>query len=342
MSRRSLLGFLFLNVVVTFATVFLIIRVYTSLAPQGTPKAAVPPLVMMITTTPDPRGIEKQFVIVTATPGSGAAVSFGAATPDALSTGEATTTSFNIDTVPTLDPALLPPSLGTADPTIIAQNGTLGTADGQSANGCQSYTIKQGDTAGAIATVFGITLNDLMRANKLADADLPRLQIGQVLTIPVNGCGLATEEPTATITPTKLVLPTPVPSATLAPTAAQAQVDVLQVISAGDITAEGVELRNISGGVIQMKGWTLTNAAGQKFTFPDYRMFPGGRVTVYTKAGTNTPIVLYWGQSRAAWGADGEQVTVADEKGEIQATYTIGSGTSSGDSGAVPTPTTSS
>jgi len=341
MSRRSLLGFLFLNIIVTFATVFLIIKVYTSLAPQSTPKAAVPPLVMMITNTPDPRGAEKVFVIVTATPGSSFDASNAATTPDAANTGEATQ-SVNTDNIPTLDPALLPPSLGTVDATALALNGTSSAA---SANGCQSYTIKQGDTAGAIATVFGISVNDLMRANKLSDADLPRLQIGQVLTIPVNGCGLSTEAPTETITPTKLVLPTPVPSATLAPTASQAQVDVTQVISPGDITAEGIELRNISGGVIQMKGWTLTNSTGQKFTFPDYRMFPGGRVTIYTKAGTNTPIVLYWGQSRAAWGADGEQVTVSDSKGEIQATYPVGSGNATpavGGGGSVPTPTSNS
>src|SRR5258706_1325515 len=344
MSRRSLLGFLFLNVIVTFATVFLIIKVYTSIAPQGTPKAAVPPLVMMITNTPAPRGAEKVFVVVTATLVSSTDINSGAATPEAASTGQATA-SVNIDNIPTLDPALLPPSLGTVDANALALNGTPGSASADSGNGCQSYTIKKGDTAGAIATVFGISLNDLMRANKLTETDLARLQIGQVLTIPLNGCGLSTEEPTATITPTRLVLPTPVPSATLAPTASQAQVDVTQVISPGDITAEGIELRNISGGVIQMKGWTVANNSGQKFTFPDYRMFPGGRVTMYTKAGTNTPIVLYWGQSRAAWGADGEQVTVADNKGEIQATYPVGSGNVTpavSGGGSVPTPTAGS
>src|ERR1041385_1695574 len=239
MGRRSLLGFLILNVIVTFATVFLIIKVYTSLAPQGTPKAAVPPLVMIITNTPDPRGAEKVFVVVAATPGSSTDINVSGGTPDEASTSEATSAT-NDNTVPTVDPALLPPSLGTPDASALAANGTPGSAN--SGNGCQSYTIKQGDTAGAIATVFGISVNDLMRANKLTDADLPRLQIGQVLTIPLNGCGLSTEEPTETITPTRLVLPTPIPSATLAPTASQAQVDVTQVISPGDITAEGIEI----------------------------------------------------------------------------------------------------
>src|SRR5262244_3225701 len=82
MGRRSLLGFLFLNIIVTFATVFLIIKVYTSLAPQGTPKAAVPPLVMIITSTPDPRGAEKVFVVVTATPGAAVEPNTDLGTPD--------------------------------------------------------------------------------------------------------------------------------------------------------------------------------------------------------------------------------------------------------------------
>src|SRR5690348_7487611 len=151
MSRRSLLGFLFLNIIVTFATVFLIIKVYTSLAPQGTPKAAVPPLVMIITSTPDPRGAEKVFVVVTATPGPGGGPNPDQGTSEAAST-EAATSNVNNDTIPTLDPSLLPPSLGTVDANALALNGTAGSPG----NGCQAYTIKQGDTAGGIATVFGV------------------------------------------------------------------------------------------------------------------------------------------------------------------------------------------
>src|SRR5258708_40085281 len=112
-----------------------------------------------------------------------------------------------------------------------------------------------------------------MGGKKWAETVRGRLQGGEVLTMPDTGWGLPTEEPTATITPTRLVLPTPVPSATLAPTASQAQVDVTQVISPGDITAEGIELRNISGGVIHMEGGNVCKNSGEKFIFPDYRMF---------------------------------------------------------------------
>src|SRR5258708_33731132 len=166
MSRRSLLGFLFLNVIVTFATVFLIIKVYTSIAPQGTPKAAVPPLVMMITNTPDPRGAEKVFVVVTATLGSSTDINSGAATPEAASTGQATA-SVNIDNIPALDPALLPPSLGTVDANALALNGTPGSASADSGHSCQSYTIKKVDTAGAVLPGVRRSVNGQWRHDKM-------------------------------------------------------------------------------------------------------------------------------------------------------------------------------
>jgi len=44
------------------------------------------------------------------------------------------------------------------------------------------YTVRSGDTLGAIATRFGVTVNAIMRANNLNDAN--RLSIGQTLIIP--------------------------------------------------------------------------------------------------------------------------------------------------------------
>jgi LysM repeat protein len=351
MSRRSLLGFLILNVFVTFATVLVIVKVYSGIAPQATPRPAAPPLVVLITNTPDPRGTQVVYVVVTATLQPGAQIPNPNGASASGGTDEATDSSNPLGVVPTLDPALLPSSLDNGNNDSTA-NGTPGVDSGvvtgtvSPGSNCQTYTIKQGDTAGKIATVFNIALDDLMRANKLKDADLPRLQIGQVLIVPLNGCGLATDEPTATITPTKVILPTTPPTATLAPTAAQSQVQISQVISPGDITSEGVELHNVSGGVIQMKDWTLHDSKGTTFTFPDYRMFPGGRVTIYTRTGTNTPIVLYWGQSKAIWGDPSEQVTVADAKGAVQVTYPLSGGDNSGslpsgNGNNVPTPTSS-
>jgi LysM repeat protein len=232
-----------------------------------------------------------------------------------------------LGTVPTLDPSLLPLSLGTLPGSVTEMAITPGgptltpAASATDKSGCPTYTLKQGDIAGSIATNFGVSLADLMRANQLTEADLTRLQIGQVLIIPVNGCGLATEEPSPT--PTRFVVPTLPPTVTAMPTASKSLLEIVQVISPGDITAEGVELHNVSGGVIQMQGWKLIDTSGLTFTFPEYRMFPGGHVTIYTRAGTNTPIVLYWGQSRAVWGEPGQEVQIIDAQGTVQASRPV-------------------
>src|SRR5579859_948345 len=119
MSRRALLGFLFLNVLVTFATVFVVIKVYSGLAPEGTPRPTAPPLVVLITSTPDPRGTQIAYIVVTATPQSGVpSASDQSGTPSDNSVhgtpvaataapGQGSAGGDN-SPIPTLDPSLLP------------------------------------------------------------------------------------------------------------------------------------------------------------------------------------------------------------------------------------------
>lgn len=45
-----------------------------------------------------------------------------------------------------------------------------------------TYTVKPGDTLSGIADLFGVTVDDIVRANNIADPNA--LQVGQVLTIP--------------------------------------------------------------------------------------------------------------------------------------------------------------
>jgi hypothetical protein len=59
-----------------------------------------------------------------------------------------------------------------------------------------TYTVKAGDTLSGIAALFGVTVDDIVRANNIADPN--RLSEGQVLTIPVRPSGTSTS---ATATP---------------------------------------------------------------------------------------------------------------------------------------------
>lgn len=302
MTRRSLPLFLILNALVTFGVVALFNAVVSSQPSQPTARAA--PLVVVVTATLDPsQPPPVTVVVVTATGQAGSA-------PSTANLG-----------VPTLDPSLLPPPVATQPGGEVAAantpDGAVPGAVGTDANGCPTYTLQAGDFPGKIANQFGVSLGDLLRANNLTEADATRLQIGQVLVIPAAGCALIPTE-TPTLTPTRVVLPTQPATVTLAPTAADAELEIVQIINAGDVTSEGVEIRNSTSDVINIEGWTLTDGKDNTFTFPNFQMFGGRRVIVYTRAGGNTPVALFWGLSRAVWTDPGGKLTIRDADGEVK------------------------
>jgi len=315
MRRQSLLGFVALNLVVTVVVAVGIMYGYTRLFPPPTP-VQQQPFVVVITATP---GTVTPFVVVvTATPGPA-----GGSSIAELPTGEGAST-LN----PSLSGTLSNAQGGAGTPADQGESTvtTSGTPSGTQtdANGCPLYTVKKGDVPGGFASNFGVSLADLYQANHLRIN--PILQIGQVLVIPISGCGLSTDTPTAT--PTSPDSPTPPPTSTPASAAAQPQgsVTITQVFSPGNITEEGVEVHNTSStDTIDLTNWTLSDDRGDTFTFPTYRLFPNGSVLVNTRAGVNTPRVLFWGRSTPLWGTAGTAIKLSDATGALQANFTTGS-----------------
>lgn len=70
-----------------------------------------------------------------------------------------------------------------ASQTGTASRTTTATASG-TANGSKTYTVKSGDTCGAIAEANGVTLAALLAANNLTEAACTTLAVGQQLKIP--------------------------------------------------------------------------------------------------------------------------------------------------------------
>lgn len=66
------------------------------------------------------------------------------------------------------------------------------------------YVVKAGDTLGALSKSLGVSMDDLLAANKMSDAS--KLGIGQMLIVPVNGIGA---QPA---TAPQAAAPTPVPA----------------------------------------------------------------------------------------------------------------------------------
>jgi LysM repeat protein len=60
----------------------------------------------------------------------------------------------------------------------------------------RTYTVREGDTFGSIAAKFGITVDELMRANP--DLNPNAIPIGQVLVIPAPSAGAETPQPSPT------------------------------------------------------------------------------------------------------------------------------------------------
>ncbi|MBZ0300421.1 MAG: lamin tail domain-containing protein, partial [Anaerolineae bacterium] len=228
----------------------------------------------------------------------------------------------------------------TIDPTLLDADSALQATATALPPNCILHTLADGEFPSLIAEEYGASLPDMLEINGLNDDNSRFLQIGDVLIVPLEGCSLtrvqvaavtgADEEATAEVSgeateeTTAEAQVTVAPTITLPPTAVNAQVQIVRVLGAGDITAEGVEIRN-TGGVVDLTGWTLDDGQGMVFTFPEQRLFTNGLVTIFTRRGTNTPISLYWGRSQAVWRASGGGVvTLTDADGDVQATLRLG------------------
>lgn len=291
---------------------------------------------------PPPRAAEVQVVtvpvLVTATrdPNATEAVRVVTATPLPGSVGVLPTGILETADAPTRDAPTL-------DPEILGADAALQQTVTALPDNCILHTVGEGDTPFGIAETYGADGFAIMEVNGLTEETATQIQIGDVLIVPLEGCPLtaadvaaqsaetdeeaaaettveATEEATESAEATRT--PTVVPTITLPPTAANAQVEIVRVISAGDITAEGVEIRNL-GGVVDLTGWTLRDSQGNEFVFPEQRLFTNGLVTVYSRVGQNTPIALYWGRSEAVWGDPDDTITLLNGSDAVQSTLRL-------------------
>jgi LysM repeat protein len=175
-----------------------------------------------------------------------------------------------------------------------------------------TYTVKAGDTLGAIAVELGVPVENLMAANGLSNPDT--LSAGQVLIVPS-----LEEQAAATLSPVEQVLARPTASPSPVPEAPQ--VMIRGAYARGDLENEFVYLENL-GGVAAMEGWVLEDGEGDVFTFPAFTLYNGGGVNVYTRSGSDSVINLYWGMDHALWKA-GVTLTLRDRSGTVHATFQL-------------------
>jgi len=191
------------------------------------------------------------------------------------------------------------------------------------------YTVRSGDTLGAIAQTYNIPIGDLMAVNGLTDPNV--LQVGQTLIIPtvapltptaVPPAQAPSETPSAeTVAPPEADaggLPTPLP--TLTPSGPPL-IEIGQVLGSDNLAAEVVIVRN-RGGAISLDRWTLSDTEGNIYVFPALTLFADTEVRIHTAEGTPTPSDLYWGRTSAAWDG-GELLTLRDAADNVVDTYIV-------------------
>lgn len=180
------------------------------------------------------------------------------------------------------------------------------------------HTVQAGDTLGAIAQAYGVSVEELIAANDLVNPDA--LAVGQTLVVPVGDLYAPTAAPPAESPLDPTVLPLPTLLSALTPSGPPL-VEIGQVLGSGDLAAEVVIARN-RGGVVSLEGWTLADAQGNTFTFPSLVLFTGAEVRVRSTVGSSTPKDLYWGRANPAWNG-GELITLRDAAGDVVDTYIV-------------------
>ncbi len=317
MSRRVLVGFILVNVIVSLAVALVVIQFDRAHRPPPEPVEG-PTQIVILTATPIPGQLlqpaEYQSTIdalqLTSTALAQSSDRVLVVTATAAQPGVPVP---SVTAVATINPALLP-----AVPTDLPPGLPSPTPRD---DGCLRHVVEPGDTIYGIAEQYGVFPGDILTVNDM-DVDA-LLRVGDVLIIPVEGCvALSTPTPTASPTNTPFALTRTAAPAMPAATAVNAEVVIANVANWGNVNDEVVEIRNL-GNVVNLQGWTLSNERGDVFRFPEFRMQPNSRVLIFSRQGPNTPAALYWGRETPAW-QEGETVTLADSSGQVQSTFQVG------------------
>ncbi len=182
------------------------------------------------------------------------------------------------------------------------------------------HIVAAGDTLGTISTIYGVTLEDIMAANGLNNANI--ISVGQELTIPSEDEAEEVVVEEATAVPAENVLPTPIATEVVVE-GGDVIVEITAVIGVGQLEDEAVQIRNRGNDSVALLGWKLADSTNRVYIFGQATLFGGGTdVLVHTMQGVNGPTDFYWGLSEATW-QPGETVTLLDAEDSIVATYVI-------------------
>lgn len=179
------------------------------------------------------------------------------------------------------------------------------------------HIVAPGDTLGQISTIYGVTVDDILRANGRTDPNI--ISVGEEIIIPIGG--YVEPEPTPTPTQEAQFAPTPIPTEPLA--SGEVIIEIREVIGVDDLPNEAVSIINKGSGAIALQNWKVVDQQGFEYVFSEVTLFgDGAGILLHTETGVSTPLELYWGLENAVWSPN-ETVSLLDSEGTVRATYVI-------------------
>ncbi|NLT42427.1 MAG: LysM peptidoglycan-binding domain-containing protein [Anaerolineae bacterium] len=176
-----------------------------------------------------------------------------------------------------------------------------------------TYVVKSGDSLGSVAARFGVTLDALLDANGIDNANY--IVVGQALVIPSGG--------TAPV-PTHTPRPGPTLAAVSTPGSGESPIAIEAVMDPGEPALEHVRLVNRGTQGIALDGWVLEDEDGHAFVFPNLFLWRNGTVNVHTTSGNDSATDLYWGLTEAVWDRSDETIRLLNPTGEVMAEAQLG------------------
>ncbi|MFF7656700.1 lamin tail domain-containing protein [Streptomyces sp. NPDC007983] len=84
------------------------------------------------------------------------------------------------------------------------------------------------------------------------------------------------------------------------------------------LNGEYVQIKNSTSSAVQLKGYTLRDATGYKYTFPSYRINAGKTVKVHTGRGSQSAGHVYWGRGAYVWNNGKDTATLRTASGTFR------------------------
>lgn len=99
-------------------------------------------------------------------------------------------------------------------------------------------------------------------------------------------------------------------------------INIRTIVGAGNLEVEYVEIINQGENPANLTTWQLIDEGNNAFTFPTLILNSGGAIKIFSKAGTNTVIELYWQSEVPIW-QSGETARLLNVDGEVVTSYSI-------------------